>query len=78
MKKLFFILIASSFALASCGQEEVQNKKVYETVTVQTGSIGATDRVLATVEGKTTASLSFKAPGRVATMLVKAGDSVQK
>ncbi len=78
MKNTIFILLISSFLLASCGQEEVQEKKIYETATVQTGSIGATDRVLATVEGKTTTSLSFKVPGRVATMLVKAGDTVQK
>ena len=72
------ILIISTLFLASCSDKPQEEKKFYETATVSTGSISATDRVIATVEGKTTADLAFKTSGRIADIAVKPGDKVKK
>ncbi|MDD5377434.1 MAG: HlyD family efflux transporter periplasmic adaptor subunit [Candidatus Gracilibacteria bacterium] len=72
------LFLISTLLLASCSEKPQQEKKFYETAVVTTGSISGTDRVIATVEGKTTADLSFKASGRIASVLVKPGDSVKK
>lgn len=71
-------LLISTFLLASCSQESLPEKKSYETAMVSTGSISVTDRVIATAEGETTADLSFKTSGRIASVLVKPGDRVKK
>lgn len=78
MKTSISLLIISTFLLTSCSEEPLPEKKFYETATVVTGSIAVTDRVIATVEGETTADLAFKASGRIASVLVKPGDRVKK
>lgn len=75
---LSLLIIISTLFLASCSEKPQEEKKFYETALVTTGSISETDRVIATVEGKTTADLAFKASGRIATIIVKPGDQVRK
>lgn len=75
--KIFFLVI-SLFILASCSEKPREEQKFYETAFVTTGSISEIDRVVATVEGKTMADLSFKVSGRIASVLVKPGDKVKK
>lgn len=77
LKFLSFILL-STLLLASCSEEPLSEKKSYETAIVSTGNISATDKIIATVEGKTTANLAFKTSGRIAQVLVKPGDRVKK
>lgn len=78
MKTLIFTLFISTLLLSSCSEKPKEEKKFYETAFVMTGSISEADRVIATVEGKTTADLSFKTSGRITTVLVKPGDRVRK
>ncbi|MDD2565856.1 MAG: efflux RND transporter periplasmic adaptor subunit [Candidatus Gracilibacteria bacterium] len=77
MKKILSILLVSSLFLASCGTTEIVEKKFYKTFTVKNGSLTSKDSILATVEGKNSTSLSFKAPGRISEIYVKKGDNVK-
>lgn len=76
--KILSLFALSVILLTSCSEKPLPEKKFYETATVSTGSISAIDRVIAVVEGKTTADLSFKSSGRIASVLVKPGDRVKK
>lgn len=78
MKIILSLLIISAFFLTSCSEKPKEEKKFYETAFVTTGSISETDRVIATIEGKMTADLSFKSSGRITSVLVKPGDRVRK
>lgn len=72
------LIICSTLLLSSCTTEPVSEKKHFSVFTIGTGAFTQTDNVMATVEGKTTADLSFKASGRIATMSVEPGQSVKK
>lgn len=76
--KIITTLILTMLFLTSCAEKPQEEKKFYETATVATGSISGMDRVIAAVEGKTSADLSFKTSGRIASVLVKPGDMVRK
>ncbi|NCP76735.1 efflux RND transporter periplasmic adaptor subunit [bacterium] len=78
MKTIFPIILISTLFLTSCSEEPLPEKKFYETATVVTGSVSATDRAISTLEGKTSADLSFKTSGRIADIAVKPGDKVKK
>ncbi len=78
MKRLLFLLLPTVL-LASCGSEPPASvKKRVSTVPAAVGVVSSGDAVSATVVGENVAELAFKAPGRIAEILVKVGDRVEK
>jgi multidrug efflux pump subunit AcrA (membrane-fusion protein) len=78
MKIFLITLLISTLFLASCSKPEVSEKKSFQTYSVSTGAVVETDRILATIEGKSSADIAFKTSGRIATLLASPGDIVKK
>ncbi|MDD2487626.1 MAG: efflux RND transporter periplasmic adaptor subunit [Candidatus Gracilibacteria bacterium] len=78
MKKLISIALISSIFLISCSSGEIEEKKYFKTYDVVPGIISSKDSMLVTLEGKNSAQLSFKNPGRIKDISVKQGDIVKQ
>lgn len=77
--RLFILFLAVPALFVSCGKESAPAAlKRVSTVVAVTGSVVPSDAASSVVTGENTAELSFKAPGRIAEILVKAGDRVEK
>ncbi len=77
MKKILFLIIISSLILASCGKDEIEEKKFYKTHTVWEWYISSKDSLLSTVQGMNVSDLSFKNPWRIKEIFVKKWDIVK-
>jgi multidrug efflux pump subunit AcrA (membrane-fusion protein) len=73
----FVFLALAPFVFVSCGSEPPAVKKVFSTAVSTSGTLDSFDRVTVAVRGENLAPLSFKTPGRISEIFVRAGDTVE-